>query len=252
MKPRRLPAVLAALLALTPAAAHASTTLATSVVSHYFFRGERRAGPSLQPWLEQRCDALALGLWATTPLAHNIRGESDPELDFYGNYRFKLTDALGLTSGFMLHDYPRANTHAGHHRATFEPSLALDCTLAGLRLTPTLYYDLQLDALTAELNAACAVPLKNLGTELDFDATLGMRTERDHARDFDPREKLRGDYASLGITVPFQITAQSKISAGFAYAKGFDFRLKRGAAPARPDPLAAARGVVTLSYARTF
>ena len=73
--------------AAAPAAAPSVTTVfTTSVVSQYMFRGTRLGGPSLQPSLEVDSGNLALGIWASTPLADKVPGQSDPELD--GLFRF--------------------------------------------------------------------------------------------------------------------------------------------------------------------
>ena len=243
----------------TPAAAPVAAapsytiTATTSVVSQYMFRGTRLGGPSIQPAVDFASGSLALGLWTNFPVKDKVVGASDPELDFYGSYTFDLVkDSLNIVPGFTLYDYPNAYTNAGAYRSTFEPSVALNYTIAGVKFTPKAYYDFMLKGPTYELSAAYALPLKDLGTELDFLGTVGTLYLRDAANNATPRVKNWGDYWSLGVAAPFQLTKESKLSVGFAYTKGSGNYLKAGSTPKFSNPSAVGRGVVTISYSYGF
>lgn len=225
----------------------AGDSAGVAVVSQYLFRGLRLGGPALQPYVEHDGAAYALGVWASVPLADKVPGRSDPEIDPYGWYRWTYNDALSVQPGFTAYTYPHANRSRGFYRATFEPSLAVNYTVDGVVLTPKLYYDFTLRGPTAELNAAYALPLRSLGTELDLNASVGTYKWTRALADAAPAVKNWGDYWQVGASVPYQIFS-SRVSLGLAYAGGERNYLKQGSAPKWRNPLAARRLVATLTY----
>ena len=237
------------------AAASAAPTLSVTpaLVSQYMFRGERRGGPAFEPNIEFDSGALALGLWTNFPLKDKVAGQSDPELDPYGSYTFDLVkDKLTLQPGFTLYTYPTAKKKDGFDQATFEPSLALNYTVAGVRLTPRIYRDLALKQSLFEFSAACALPLARTGTELDLLATAGTFKAADALSNHAPAVRHWGNYWQAGATLPFAIPGAGTLSLGWAYTRGANNFLKQGSAPKIRNPTAVGRGVVTVSYAITF
>ena len=238
--------------ALASAAAPSSFLLTPSVVSQYMFRGVRLGGPAFQPSLEYDYGNLAVGVWASTPIKDKVPGLSDPEIDPYGSYTFAVNDNLSFVPGFTLYTYPRAELGGGYYRSTFEPSVAINYTVAGVKFTPKLYYDVIMKGATCELTAAVTVPLQDLGGELDFTATAGTYKWTDAARNWSPALKNYGDYYLVGVAAPFQVTKASKLSIGFAYTKGSGNFYKTGSQPKQENPAAVGRCVVTLTYTYTY
>jgi uncharacterized protein (TIGR02001 family) len=236
-----------------PAAAPSfSVTVTPSFVSQYMFRGQRLSGTSFQPLVEATYGDFGLGVWSNFPIRDKATGASDPEIDPYGYYTIKINGQLSVVPGFTFYTYPNADIGAGSYRSTFEPSVALNYTVGGVKLTPKLYYDMDLKGPTFELTAAYALPLKDLGTELDFSATYGDYYQKDVVRNGVPDTKVWGSYWSAGVSMPYQITKNSKFTIGFAYSKGEDAFVKTGTAPKTVNSLAMGRGVVSASYAWTF
>lgn len=234
------------------AAPSVSVTVTPSFVSNYMFRGQRLSGASFQPVVEATYGNGGLGVWSNFPIKDKATGVSDPEVDPYGYYTINIDEKLSIVPGFTYYTYPNADIGAGFYRSTFEPSLALNYTIAGVRLTPKVYYDFTLEGPTLEFTAAYAVPLKDLGTELNFSATYGDYLQKNVARNATPDAKAWGTYWSVGVAMPYQITKNSKLTVGVAYAKGEDAFFKQGSAPKVGNSLAMGRGVVSLSYAWTF
>lgn len=239
-----------------PAAATPSmaVTLTPSYVSQYMFRGQRLSGQSFQPSVEADYGSWALGVWSSTPINSHAKvpGQSDPEVDPYGSYTFALNSDLSLQPGFTWYTYPHASTRNGFYRMTFEPSLALNYTIDGVKLTPKFYHDTVLRQDTYEFSATYAFPLKDQGTELDFTGTAGTYNgtrEVDHAS---PNVKAWGNYWLLGVSAPFQITKNSKLTVGWAYTDGTDAYFKQAGFRKVPNSAAVGRGVATVSYAWTF
>ncbi|MDB6093121.1 MAG: hypothetical protein JWM32_683 [Verrucomicrobia bacterium] len=235
------------------AAPSSSVTFTPAVVSQYMFRGVRLGGLSLEPAIEYDSGPLALGLWANVPLADKVAGQSDPEIDPYGSYTFTLiADQLTLQPGFTVYTYPNAYKANGFYSLTFEPNLALNYTIAGVKLTPKIYYDVVVKQVTYEFTAAYAMPLKGVGTELDFTGTIGTFKATDAIVDASPCYKNWGNYWLVGVGMPFQLTKASKLTLGVAYTKGSDNFIKQGTSAKTENTAAVGRGVVTVSYAWTF
>jgi uncharacterized protein (TIGR02001 family) len=137
------------------AAAPAYTVTSTfSAVSQYMFRGQRLGGPSWQPSVEVAAGDFTAGLWSNLPFKDKVKDSSAPEFDLYGSYTLKVNKDLAFVPAFTFYDYPKAPTNAGYYRSTFEPSVALNYTVADVRLTPKYYYDVVLSGPTYELTAA--------------------------------------------------------------------------------------------------
>ena len=121
-----------------------------------------------------------------------------------------------------------------------------------MKLSPKIYYDVVLEGPTLELTASWALPLKDLGTELDFLATVGTFKWKSAADNTFPEVKNYGNYFLVGVSAPYAISSASKIVVGLAYTKGSDNYFKQSGSPKVENTAAVGRGVITVSYAYTF
>lgn len=216
------------------------------------FRGVRLGGASFQPSVEFDSGSLAIGVWSNFPISAKVPGQSDPEIDPYGSYTFAINDSFSVVPGFTWYNYPDADKTVGFYKSTFEPSVAVNYTIGGFKLTPKIYYDVVLKGATYELTGAFAVPLKDAGTELDFTGTVGTYKWDEALEDTSPSVKNWGDYWLVGVSAPFAVTTSSKFVVGFAYTKGSNNYYKQASFPKTANAGAVGRGVVTISYAITF
>jgi len=235
-----------------PAAPSVAVTVTPSFVSQYMFRGQRLGGLSFQPIVEATYGNFGLGVWSNFPINDKVPGVSDPEIDPYGYYTINISDSLSIVPGFTLYTYTNAATNNGFYRSTFEPSVALNYTIGGVKLTPKLYYDFTLEGPTLELTAFYAVPLKEIGTELDFTGIYGTYIWDEFAKDSIPSTKAWGDYWSIGVSLPFQLSKESKLVVGYAYTKGDSAYVKVGKGPKSSNTTAVGRGVISVSYSYSF
>lgn len=236
--------------AATPDFRDGTWTIAPALTSHYLFRGVELADTCFQPWIDYTAGPLSLGLWSSTALKDRVSGGSDPELDLYGSYSFKVAEsALILVPGFYLYTYPDAKRALGAYPATFEPSVAAVFAIRGVQFTPKIYYDVMLRGATYEVTAAIALPLKSLGTELDFNAVAGTYKWNDITADAVPAVKNWGDYWSVGAAIPVQVTARSKVTLGIMYSEGRHNYYKEGTQPKTANAAARAQTAFTLTYA---
>jgi len=235
-----------------PAAPSMAFTVTPSVVSAYMFRGVRLGGAAIEPQVQMDYGNLSLWVWANFPFDNKVPGQSDPEIDPSGSYKFVVSESLNIQPGFTWYTYVRADKKNGFYKGTFEPNLAVNYTVGGLTLTPKLYYDAVLQGPTAELNAAYTVPLKELGTELDFTGTAGTYKWKTAVPDVNPEIKNWGDYWLVGVALPFQITKESKVTLGYAYTEGRNNFFKQGTAGKSANAGAIGKSVVSLSVAISF
>ncbi len=227
-------------------------TVTPAVVSHYMFRGTQLGGPSFQPTVEVTRGEFSGGVWASVPLDNTVPGVSDPEYDAFGSYTWAVNDTWSIVAGATWYVMPRADRAAGLYRQTLEGNLGINVTWAGVRFTPKIYFDTVLEAATAEITAAYALPLQRLGTELVFTGTVGTFKADNAAENANPAVRNWGDYWSAGVSLPFQVTANGRVIAGFAYHQGYDNYTQQGGAPRQPNRSAMGRGVVSLAYALSF
>jgi hypothetical protein len=200
-------------------AADLSLTATPAWVSQYVFRGQKYAGSSLEPSVEADLGGGQLGIWSNFPLSGTAAtNRSDPEADLYGSYAATLQPGLSIQPGFTAYFFPRPEAGFGTpDRQTFEPNLALNATAGPVRIVPKAYYDVTLRTFTGELSAALALPLRSIGTELDWAAQAGGYTsERGLNR--------HGGYWLVQAAVPYQLGAHLKVSASLAWTGGFDAR----------------------------
>jgi hypothetical protein len=181
-------------------ASNVTSLFTTDVVSQDVFRGTFLGGPSIEPSLDFSNGTFDLGEWSNSTVSNRVQGPSSTEIELYGSYTFPVRGSVSLEPGFTLYALPWGPGFGDSHRASIEPSLALNYSVGALRLTPTVYDDLVLKVMTLEANATYAVPLKGARTELDFTATLGAE------------KSLRGalgahawsTYWLLGVAAPFK------------------------------------------------
>jgi uncharacterized protein (TIGR02001 family) len=254
-----LPGLLAAWTFATPSSARAAVGSGVSVsatgafVSDYMFRGLRLSGAAFQPAVEVAAGELVLGAWSNVPFdGDKVPNSSDPEVDLYGAYSVALGKEVTLIPGFTTYLFPSAPTNAGYYRTTFEPNLALSFVAGGVKLVPKVYYDVVLKGFTGEFTALYALPLKDLGSELDFTGTYGTYQWNEAANDASPDVTAAGDYWLVGVAMPYQISAKSRVSVGVAYTEGRRAYTEAGSLGRTANPLAVGRWVGTISYSLTF
>lgn len=238
----------------TPTAPSWSTTITPSLVSEYVFRGTRLGGWAFQPSISTSYGPWNAEIWASDPLANSdkVTGQSDPEIDLSASYTWTISDSLNVQPGATLYTYPRAPLNEGFYRTTFEPNLGVNWTVLEVTLTPKVYYDVVLRGPTYELNSAYTLPLKEIGTELDWAASAGTYLLDDSINGSKASVKTWGDYWSAGVSAPFAITSQSKLSVGWAYSRGTGSYSKEGVTPKQANQAQTDQGVTTVSWAWTF
>jgi uncharacterized protein (TIGR02001 family) len=250
--PAAAPAAPAAAAPAAPAAPSLSIVLTPTYVSSYMFRGQRLGGQAFQPSIEADYGNWALGLWTSFPIADKVDGQSDPETDPYGSYTFTINDNLSIVPAFTWYGYMRAPTDEGFFRDTFEPSVTLNYTVDGVKISPEIFYDVVLDTETTQISFAYTVPLKQVNSELDFLAQAGDYYGTNVIKGANPKYKAWGDYWLVGVTAPYSFNDKAKLSVGWAYTEGDNAYYKQPGTAKFTNGSAVGRGVLTVSFAYTF
>lgn len=235
-----------------PAPPSLSTTITATYVSQYMFRGQRLGGEAFQPEIALSYGNWAFDVWNSDPISAKVPGQSDPEIDPQGSYTFAINDSFAIIPGFTWYNYPSAPTDQGFFKSTFEPNLALNYTVAGVKLAPEIYYDVVLKGPTYEFDAYYTIPLKDINSEIDFTGTAGTYKITDAVKGSSPKTKAWGDYYLIGFAMPYSLTKALKLTAGWAYTKGTDAFFKQGSFPKSANTAALSRGVATVTLGYSF
>lgn len=72
------------------------------------------------------------------------------------------------------------------------------------------------------LAAVYAIPMKDMGTEINFNASTGyyLYSAASNIYNNVPEVKSKGDYWTLGASVPFQLARDVKLTVGWSYDDG--------------------------------
>jgi uncharacterized protein (TIGR02001 family) len=237
-----------------PAAPSWSTTLTPSYASVYMFRGSRLGAQCFQPSISSTYGNWNIGVWASDPINNTgkVFGQSDPEIDPNGTYTITVNDSLNIQPGFTWYTYLRAPTNDGFFKETFEPNIAVNWTVGPVTLTPKYYYDVVLDTATYEFNAAYSIPLKDMGTSLNWAFQIGTYYGTNVVNFSVPRAHGWGNYYSIGVSSPYQLTKNTSLTVGVALTEGSGAYTKVGTGPRSVNTSAVRRTPVTVSYAWTF
>jgi hypothetical protein len=225
-------------------------TASVAAVSDNVFRGQRLAGVSVQPMLEWSAGPASGGLSTSVALQHRAIDVAEVETDVFAGYRWRLSPAWGIRPGATAYLYRGAP--AGYRRAIFEPNLAIDFTVGAVRFTPVYYHDFSRQGSTVELNAAVALPLRSIGSELDLTLTGGSYRLDDAFSAPLARTTLRGDYWQCDATVPLQLTQHAKLTFALSYIAAANAYLQPQGSARVANPLATHRVVVRLGYSYVF
>lgn len=180
-----------------------SVTMDFPYAGKYVFRGRESAKESIQPSIEIASGNFYAGLWMNQPITNN----TDNEIDFYAGYFVPLNEFWKVDVGGTFYYYPEADTSAAIEH-TFEGYVGITGTVSGF--TPGLYsyYDFDLKQFVIQGSVGYSVPLKEVGTSLDFTFTLG-NVSPDEGEDY--------RYWGVGLNLPYKLTDKATVAVGAQY-----------------------------------
>lgn len=170
-------AAMGVLLLAQPTVAHAgnSVDVSADLVTEYIFRGIAFDDEAFQPGIEFAFGDFAIGAWSSIGIGSNGIKTMD-ELDLYAGSSFALNDSVSADVGVILYHFPEQGglfdigTDAGDGSTLeFYGGISLDTFLSP---AATVYYDINLEALTLEGGIAHSFPLQD-NFSLDLGLTAG-------------------------------------------------------------------------------
>jgi len=188
-----------------------SVTLDNTIASEYIFRGLEVADTTFHPSVEVAYGDLYAGVWGALPFT-NDAGHDYKEFDFYTGYGYALNDTWKLDAGVTHYYY---GDTAGL-RDTTEFYLGVNGKVSVLTTSVYGYYDIDLQATTFIGSLGYSLPIKQIGTSLDFTATLGYVDAGENPS----AESADYTYWGLGVAVPYKLSDTATVTAGVAYTNG--------------------------------
>lgn len=207
MKLRTTLALITAAVGMTAISAQAQPTTTEWVgsadvryTSRYVFRGDKKAGQSVQANIEFNPvagkDGFYVGAWANQPFA----SERDFEFDLYGGYKYHWEGFI-FDGGLVGYFYPEAGTNETDY--TYEVSVhATREIMKNWAATGSIYYDVRLKALTFELSTGYRIPyqIERFPATLDFSGFVGTSDVDDVFPDA-RGVSIKDTYSYYGATV---------------------------------------------------
>ncbi len=202
--------VFAAEAATAPAKSY-SVTLDNTIASEYVFRGLDVAGATFHPSVEIASGDFYTGVWGALPF-NNDNGADYKEFDFYAGYGYALNETWKLDAGATFYYY--GDTPGSQD--TTELYLGLTGKVSVFTPSVYAYYDLDLKTTTFIGSLGYSLPITQIGTSLDFTATLGYVDTGDLSSAI-PENYT---YWGLAIAVPYKLSDSATVTAGVAYTNG--------------------------------
>lgn len=181
-----------------------SVTVDFPFVSKYVFRGVEVSEEAAQPSVEVTAGNAYFGVWSSIPIKDSQKATR--ELDLYAGYNIALSETIKLDAGATYYYYPEAPTGWVDH--SLEGYLGVNLTAGGFTPSFYVYRDFDLDVWTLQGSLGYSIPVPDMGTSLDWTATLGLSR---------PDDSESWTYFSVGLNVPFKVTEKFKITAGANY-----------------------------------
>lgn len=185
-----------------------SVTADFTYTSKYVFRGLKNSSEAFQPSVEVSAGDAYVGLWTSQPITKS----QNNEIDVYGGYKFKATEELSFEAVGTYYMYPEARSGQVHE--SYEAGVGATYTVAGVSTSVYGYYDFRLQAQTYQASVGYSLPIKEIGTSLDFNVNYGVVA----ARNFDT---LGADetynYWGADVSLPYKLSEKATVLAGVHY-----------------------------------
>jgi uncharacterized protein (TIGR02001 family) len=188
-----------------------SVTLDNTIASEYIFRGIEVADATFHPSVEVAYGDFYTGVWGALPF-NNDNGGDFQEFDFYAGYGYALNDTWKLDVGATHYYY--GDTPASQD--TTEVYLGVTGKVSVLTTSVYGYYDIDLQSASFIGSAGYSLPITQIGTSLDFTATLGYVDNGQIAS----AAPANYTYWGLAVAVPYKLSDSATVTTGVAYTNG--------------------------------
>jgi len=202
--------VFAAEAATAPAKSY-SVTLDNTLATEYVFRGLDVADATFHPSVEIASGDFYTGVWGALPF-NNQNGKDYKEFDFYAGYGYALNETWKLDAGVTHYYY--GDTPGSQD--TTEVYLGVNGKVSVLTTSLYVYHDFDLYSNSVIGSVGYSLPITQIGTSLDFTATLGYVDAGQNPSS----ESADYTYWGLAVAVPYKLSDKATVTAGVAYTNG--------------------------------
>ncbi len=168
--------------------------------TRYVFRGDKKAGESIQANIEFNPvagqDGFFVGGWANQPFS----SERDFEFDLYGGYKYHW-QGFQFTGGLTGYFYPEANQNQTDY--TYEVYVSANREiLENWGASVTAYYDVRTQDLTFEAATGYRIPfnIEQFPASFDLSLYVGTSSIRDQFPDL-AGSSVKDSYSYYGATI---------------------------------------------------
>lgn len=195
-----------------------SVTSDFSYASEYVFRGIKYANNSFTPSVEVSSNGGYLGLWTNQPVT---KGQQD-EIDIYGGYKYKVSDALSVEGVLTHYWYPEFKLsnprNVDRVRDSNEAGVGATYTIGGFSPSLYYYYDLALKSQTLQASLGYSIPVSHLGFSVDTSVFAGTVASRNWTAGIVSGTHESYNYYGVDVSVPYKLSDTSTVRAGVHYA----------------------------------
>jgi len=199
-----------------------SVTTDFTFTSEYVFRGLKQQNNAFQSSAELTAGDIYAGLWTSQAIDHkDSTVAKGGEIDVYGGYKHKVSDALTVEGVGTYYLYPSA-------RAPFEPrhsyELGVGATYNIRGFSPSLYYyyDIVLESQTLQGSVGYSYPLKELGASLDLNAFVGTVETKDANGSHSGKYTEAYNFYGADASVVYNLAENAKATVGVHYADNWN------------------------------
>jgi hypothetical protein len=177
-------------------------SVSTDYTSKYVFRGTTLAGSAIQPGVEASVNNFTVGGWASVAVGEESSSFAD-EVDIYASYNFDVSSKVNTEIGGTYYHYPESGDLfdiGANDAGTFEAygAVSLDAPLSP---SASLYYDVNLNTLTAEASLGKELFNQNR-TSFGVSATAGV---------VEAKSGLDYQYGSIVGELSYQLTENGSV-----------------------------------------
>lgn len=195
-------------------------TFDATVVNEYIWRGQEQADWTFHPSLKATYGNAYVGVWSAFPFEESGPAKDWTEFDFFGGYKYSLNDSWTLDAGvtaYVFTDYNPGNPNS------IEPYIGIAGTFhVGERVGDVstsfyVFHNFEYNATTLQGSVGYSVPITQIGTSLDFSATLGWVSGNSNLSETPAPGVSDYFYWSIGAAIPYKISDRAVVTLGVSY-----------------------------------
>jgi uncharacterized protein (TIGR02001 family) len=195
-----------------------SVTTDFTYSSEYVFRGVENQDNAFQSSVEITAGDIYVGLWTSQALNNKDSAfAKGSEVDIYGGYKYKVSDALTVEAVGTYYLYPSARSARDEARQSYELGAGATYNFRGFSPSIYYYYDLVLESTTVQGSIGYSYPLKELGASLDLNAFVGSVDTNDGNGSHSGEPAQNYNFYGADVSVVYNLAENARATFGVHY-----------------------------------